>query len=359
MFDLPRAGQCGAVKRIAMLIIAAALPVLASCSDGSSSGSSSGATSAVEQSATQNVALRLQRTFEEVVKNVSPAVVQIETDHGLGSGEVFDSDGDVVTNNHVVEGATKVAVTLADGTSHPAKILGTFPAGDIAVVKITDTSGLDLTVARFADSSKVEVGEMVLAIGNPLGLRSSVTNGIVSALHRTVSEGNGAALPDTIQTSAAINPGNSGGALVDMTGGVIGIPTLAATDPQLGGGAAPGIGFAIPSSTAADLAQQIITHGKVVDSHRAFMGVKLTDIPSGGVGIVSVEPGGPAAEAGVKPGSELLAIDGRPVRSVDDVSVILAQHKPGDTVKLTLMTPDGKKQTVQVTLGEYAGTPAG
>jgi S1-C subfamily serine protease len=250
-----------------------------------------------------------------------------------------------------------VTVQLADASSHDAKILGTFPPGDLAVVKITDTANLKLTEATFADSSKIQVGQLVLAIGNPLGLRSSVTNGIVSALHRTVSEGNGAALPDTIQTSAAINPGNSGGALVDIQGRVIGIPTLAATDPQLGGGAAPGIGFAIPSNTAKDIAEQIMKHGKVIDSHRAYLGVVLTQIPTGGVGIVQVSPGSPAVNAGIQPGSVLAEIDGQPIASVDQVSVSLAEHKPGDTLKLTVLAPDGKKQRLSVTLAEYPSTP--
>ncbi len=359
-------GPMGFARRAAwriaasMVILCAALSALVACSgSASSSAPGSAATTAQQPSSSQSVVLALQQTFEQVVRDVSPAVVQIETDRGLGSGEVFDSNGDVVTNNHVVEGATRVAVSLPDGTSHPATVLGTFPAGDLAVVRITDAASLHLTVARFADSSKVSVGELVLAIGNPLGLRSSVTNGIVSALNRTVSEGNGAALPDTIQTSAAINPGNSGGALVDMQGGVIGIPTLAATDPQLGGGAAPGIGFAIPSNTAANIASQIIKFGKVINSHRAYMGVKLTDIPNGGVGIVSVQPGTPAAQAGITPGTELLEIDGTPVQTVDQVSVILAQHKPGDTIKLTLATSNGQQETVELKLGEYPGTPSG
>lgn len=361
--DRCRAGRGAvAVKRIpaALAIVCAALPGLVSCSQGSSSsGASSGSTTTAQQPPSQNAGLALQQTYEQVVRDVSPAVAQIQTNLGLGSGEVFDTNGDVVTNNHVVEGATSVSVTLPDGTTHPAKVLGTFPVGDIAVVRINDVRNLHLTLARFADSSKVQVGEIVLAIGNPLGLRSSVTNGIVSALNRTVSEGTGTALPNTIQTSAAINPGNSGGALVDLQGAVIGIPTLAATDPQLGGGAAPGIGFAIPSNTAVDIARQIIKFGKVLDSHRAYMGVTLTDIPTGGVGIVSVQPGTPAAQAGIKPGTQLVAIDGTPVQSVDQVSVILAQRKPGDTIKLTLMTQARKKETVALRLAQYPGTTGG
>ena len=155
---------------------------------------------------------------------------------------------------------------------------------------ITIGPGHALRPAIFADSSKVEVGEIVLAAGNPLGLRSSITDGIVSALGRNVSEGQGIVLPNAIQTSAAINPGNSGGALVDLVGRVIGIPTLAAADPQLGGAAA-GIGFAIPSNTVRDIANQIIEHGRVVDSHRAALGVSLADsLERPGALVVAVQP---------------------------------------------------------------------
>jgi S1-C subfamily serine protease len=156
-------------------------------------------------------------------------VVLIRTSQGLGSGIVFDAKGDVVTNDHVVEGASGFQVTSADGRQYRAWVVGGFPADDLAVLHV-DATGLH--PAAFADSSALAVGDVTLAIGNPLGLQSSVTEGIVSALGRTVNEDNGVALPDVIQTSAAINPGNSGGALVDLSGQVIGIPTLAATDPS-------------------------------------------------------------------------------------------------------------------------------
>ena len=158
-------------------------------------------------------------------------------------------------------------------------------------------SGRHLTPAAFADSSALQVGDFAIAIGNPLGLRSSVTDGIVSAFRQGVSEGNGVALPLMIQTSAAINPGNSGGALADLEGRVIGIPTLAATDPELGGAAAPGIGFAIPSNLVKDIATQIIRFGHVTDSHRAYLGVEIGDTNGLGVYIQSVTAGGPAGPA--------------------------------------------------------------
>jgi putative serine protease PepD len=191
-------------------------------------------------------ATALQQGIVSVVKSVSPSVVQIETAQDLGSGVVFDARGDVVTNAHVVGNATRFVVTLASGDSHPATVIGRDAANDLAVIRV---AGARPRPATFADSSQVEVGDIVLALGNPLGLRSSVTEGIVSAVGRSVPEGDGVTLSSAIQTSAAINPGNSGGALVDLSGRVIGIPTLAALDPQMGAGQAPGIGFAIDGNT--------------------------------------------------------------------------------------------------------------
>jgi len=191
-------------------------------------------------------AASLQQELVSVVRAVSPSVVQIRTPQALGSGVVFDARGDIVTNAHVVGNATRFVVTLASGDSHPATAVGRDAANDLAVIRI---AGARPRPATFADSSQVEVGDIALALGNPLGLRSSVTEGIVSAVRRSVPEGDGVTLSSAIQTSAAINPGNSGGALVDLSGRVIGIPTLAALDPQMGASEAPGIGFAIDSNT--------------------------------------------------------------------------------------------------------------
>src|SRR4051794_32093195 len=200
----------------------------------------------------------LQQNLVSVVRAVSPSVVQIRTPQELGSGVVFDARGDVVTNAHVVGNATRFVVTLAAGDSHRATAVGRDAANDLAVIRIV---GARPRPAMFADSSQVEVDDIVLALGNPLGLRSSVTEGIVSALRRSVPEGNGVTLSSVIQTSAAINPGNSGGALVDLSGRVIGIPTLAALDPEMGSGPAPGIGFAIDSNTVRKVATALAGSG--------------------------------------------------------------------------------------------------
>jgi putative serine protease PepD len=197
----------------------------------------------------------LQSRFVDVVDAVSPAVVEVRTSVGLGSGIVFDGRGDIVTNAHVVAGSRTFRVRLSDGRRRSAQLVGVAPDDDLAVVRL---SGASPAPARFADSAQVRVGDLALAIGNPLGLASSVTEGIVSSTHRRVSEGNGVTLESAIQTSAAINPGNSGGALVDLNGRVIGIPTLAAIDPELGDTAAPGIGFAIASNRVTAVAKQII-----------------------------------------------------------------------------------------------------
>jgi S1-C subfamily serine protease len=202
----------------------------------------------------------LQSDFVDVVNQISPSVVVIETATGLGSGVVFDANGDILTNDHVVAGSTKFTVTFADGQKLPATIVGTYPAGDLAVIHV---NGTNLHPATFGDSSTLAVGDIVLAVGNPLGFQGSVTEGIVSALDRSVAESKTVTLPNVIQTSAEINPGNSGGALIDLAGDVVGIPTLAALDPEFNDTPAAGIGFAITSNAAVDVATQLIANGRV------------------------------------------------------------------------------------------------
>jgi putative serine protease PepD len=282
--------------------------------------------------------------FQETVAGALPSVVLIERAGALGSGIVFDDGGHIVTNAHVVGGAKTFTVTTSDGHKHKATLSGTFPQGDLAVIEV---QGGNLEPARFADSSKVKVGEIALAIGNPLGLQSSVTQGIVSSTSRTVPEGNGVALPSLIQTSAPINPGNSGGALVDETGAVIGIPTLnAGSNGQL----APGIGFAISSNTVKSIAGQLADTGKVSDSQRAWLGVDLRSVPQGGAFVAAVVPGGPAADAGIRPGDMIARLAGKPVPTVDDLAVAVADLKPGDRVPVDLHAQTGAR-TVNVTLG--------
>jgi putative serine protease PepD len=200
-------------------------------------------------------ATALQTQMVEVVKRVSPAVVQIRCGNSLGSGIVFDAGGDVVTNAHVVDGASSCRITLSNRTQHSATVVGRSTSHDVAVMHL---EGVSPAPASFANSDEVEVGDMVLAMGNPLGLQSSVTQGIVSSLNRNVAESESVDLSALIQTSAEINPGNSGGALVDLSGRVIGIPTLTAIDPEFGEAQAPGIGFAIPSNAVHSVASSLI-----------------------------------------------------------------------------------------------------
>jgi putative serine protease PepD len=297
--------------------------------------------------------LALQGDFVKVVQSVSPSVVQIEDQTGLGSGIVLDSAGYIVTNNHVVTGAKSLTVTTSSGKRYPAKVVGSFPPDDLAVIKV---SGARLQPATFADSSKLQVGDLAIAIGNPLGLRSSVTEGIVSAFRQAVQEDSKVTLPLMIQTSAEINPGNSGGALVDIEGRVIGIPTLAATDPQLGGGSAPGIGFAIPSNLVKDIAGQIVANGKVVDSHRAYLGIHVGDTSGNGVIVGLVTAGGAAAKAGIRVGDVIVSVDRTPTSTTGALSTVLAELKPGQKVPVEVKHQNGSKTILQVTLGTYPGS---
>ncbi|MFI7616482.1 S1C family serine protease [Nonomuraea terrae] len=302
----------------------------------------------------------LETAYERVISQVLPSIVQITTSVGLGSGVVFDTNGHIVTNAHVIGEAKEMTVTIATGGSpRKARLVRSFPAGDLAVIKVDRPDGL--RPATFGDSGKLRVGQIVLAMGNPLGFSGSVTDGIVSALGRTVSEPQdpgspGATIAGAIQTSASINPGNSGGALVDLSGHVIGIPTLAATDPTFGGGAAPGIGFAIPSNTATDIARQIVTHGRVTNSHRAALGIRGSTVigadgrPSG-VGVATVEPNGAAARAGIRSGDVIVSINGKDTPTIAVLTETITTFKPGDRIRVGVRT-NGDTETVTVTLGE-------
>jgi putative serine protease PepD len=334
-------------KRILAPLVAAIVAgaIVAGASLATSSTTPSKTTTAATQPG-----LALQGAIVNVVQSVSPSVVQIEDQTGLGSGIVFNAAGDIVTNHHVVSGAKSFMVTTSSGRQYRGTLVGSFPPDDLAVIKV---SGAHLKPATFADSSKLEVGDLAIAIGNPLGLRSSVTEGIVSAFRDAVPEDNNVTLPSVIQTSAAINPGNSGGALVDIEGRVIGIPTLAATDPQLGGGSAPGIGFALPSNLVKDIAGQIVANGKVVDSHRAYLGISAGDTSGNGVYVGSVKAGGPAAKAGLRVGDTIVSVDGQQISTTSVLSAVLAELKPGQSVPVVVKSQRGTKTTLQATLGTY------
>jgi S1-C subfamily serine protease len=297
---------------------------------------------------------------EAVIAKVRPAVVQINVatvrGQGLGSGVIIDQRGYIVTNNHVVEGARQIQVVLYDGRTLPAQTTGTSLADDLAILKVTPPKNGALTVATLGDSSQVQVGQEVLAIGNPLGITQTVTSGIVSALGRDVGS-----IRNAIQTDAAINPGNSGGALVDLQGNVIGIPTATALDPEFKA-PANGVGFAIPSNRVQFIAPQLIETGKVTNSGRAALGVQVTNVDAviaeqnglavdHGVLIASVTPNGPAAKVGLQAGDVLVKLADKEVNNTALLSDALLSQKPGDTVPVQVYR--GNQQlTINVKLGE-------
>ena len=241
----------GMRTRVALAAAAIALAGLTACND-------QGTSTTTTDVAARGSATALQAQLVRVIDRVGPSVVELQCGNALGSGIAFDDRGDVVTNAHVVGGASSCTVRLSGGDTHPARVVGRDTGHDVAVVQL---SGATPSPATFGAAANLRVGDVVLAMGNPLGLSSSVTQGIISSLNRNVAESGDVHLSALIQTSAAINPGNSGGALVDLSGQVVGIPTLTAIDPEFGGDPANGIGFAIPSDVVQSVASSLIRSG--------------------------------------------------------------------------------------------------
>jgi S1-C subfamily serine protease len=323
------------------------------------------------------------RTVQDIYRDEGPGVTFIQAEGvsessvfgqeggtATGSGFVVDDDGTIVTNAHVVDGADKVTVSFEEGgDSIDAEVKGVDPDTDLAVLKIDPNEVEDLTVLPLGDSSDLQVGDPVVAIGNPFGLQRTVTTGIVSALQRQIDAPSGFDISNVIQTDASINPGNSGGPLLDAQGRVIGINSQIATG---GGQGSVGIGFAVPVNTAKDLLPQL-REGKEIQ--RAYLGVRMAtvnedlaneaDLPvDSGALVETVEEDTPAAEAGLRgteidelsgdlkqAGDVIVAINGEPVRTADDVVSAVAAMQPGDTAELEIYRGDDKR-TVSVKLGE-------
>jgi putative serine protease PepD len=258
-----------------------------------------------------------------------------------GSGFVYDTSGDIVTNAHVVSGANSISVAFWNGTKLKAKLVGSDPSTDLAVIKVDSAPSGLLSPETIGDSGKLVVGEGVVAIGSPFGLDETVTAGIVSQLNRQIDSPNGYAISGAIQTDAAVNHGNSGGPLLNTAGEVVGVNSQIDSDS----GGNDGIAFAIASDTVKQIVPQLIQSGSV---QHAFLGVSLTDSGTG-VTIGTVKSGTPAATAGLQAGDVITQIDGKSVETVGDVTSAIDAKKPGDTVSITY-TRSGTSHTVQVKL---------
>jgi 2-alkenal reductase len=341
----------------------------------------------------------LQSTYEDIYKQVNPSVVNIQISAkqplgfaqggqtaqsqpvpvAEGSGFVWDTSGHIVTNNHVIDGADLITVTFADGTTAPAKLVGTDPNSDLAVIQV-NVAASELTPVKVANSADVAVGQLTVAIGNPYGLAGSMTTGIVSAISRSISVGAGNnnqnsqtaptpnfSIPDVIQTDAAINPGNSGGVLLDMNGNLIGVPSQI----ESASGSNSGVGFAIPSDIVSKVVPQLISKGSYAHSWLGISGttvtpnlVSLLGLKEGqqGVLVATVVPNGPAANAklvasstdanGNPVGGDIITgIDGQKITHFEDlVSYLFNNTQPGQVVTLTILR-NGQEQQVKVTLG--------
>jgi len=345
-----------------------------------------GRTGALYNVAARDAALTEDESINvRIYRQASPAVANILTKateydffmdpvpvEGAGSGFVIDPRGYILTNFHVVEGAQSIEVVLGDQSHHPAKYIGADQRNDVALIKI-DPKGKHLSALPLGDSGAIQVGQKVLAIGNPFGFQSTLTTGVVSALGRTVQTSQTTFIDEAIQTDAAINRGNSGGPLINSHGEVIGINSAIYTPT----GTTAGIGFAIPINTAKNIANDLMTDGRV---HRAFLGVQTLpvggwlaealDLPvQEGLLIEAVTRGGPAAAAGLHGGDRqvlagmrriaiggdvIVAIDDQKIASPFDMNVILNRKRPGDTVKVSIYR-GGKKMDIPVKLGERTG----
>ncbi len=339
------------VALVAVLVIGAGLGALASGAFRSTKTVIRPVTVSSGQPASASSALSVNEIYRRTYKGVVQIIVNSsqqtpfggsQTQTAEGSGFVYDTNGDIVTNQHVVDGATSVSVTFWNGAKYKARVVGSDASTDVAVVKVDAPSTL-LVPLVLGDSDKVQVGDGVVAIGSPFGLAETVTSGIISALHRQMTSPNGFAIENSIQTDAAINHGNSGGPLLDLQGHVIGVNSQIESDS----GGNDGVGFAVPSNTVHSVVTQLLATGK---AEHAYLGVAVQTSPSGGAAVGTVRPGTPAAHASLRRGDVITAVGGQKISSVGELQAAIDSHKPGDTVTITYKR-GGSTHTVRVTLG--------
>jgi len=346
-------------RRRTLSVAAAAVAAVAVGAGGAATyaGLSSDSTTTVVRqttvSSSQPAATRSGLTVSEIYRQTSRGVVEItvtqaatatpfgtQRSRAEGSGFVYDDEGHIVTNQHVVDGAGSITVRFSNGKTYDAKLVGTDPSTDLAVLEVDAPSSV-LKPLALADSSRVTVGDNVVAIGSPFGLEETVTSGIVSALHRQMTSPNGFPIDDAIQTDAAINHGNSGGPLLNADGEVIGVNSQ--IESESGGN--DGVGFAIPSDTVRSIVSQLISAGKV---EHAYLGIAVESAPDG-ARVSEVRPGTPAAEAGLHTGDVITAIEGKDVSSPEAVTSAIAARSPGETISVTY-TRGGESHTLDATL---------
>ena len=393
--EAPRSGS--GVRSFALYLSAAVLGGVAVLGGAVATGALDGNTSttivrpSTSGSTTVPTSAGTALSVNEIYKQSGPGVVQITSTVGgssetgqtqqsgtsLGSGFVIDTEGHIVTNYHVIEGATSIKVRFSNDDTLTATLVGSDPSTDLAVLDV-DTDPNALTPLALADSKRVEVGDPVVAIGNPFGLERTVTSGIVSALQRNVQAPNGYSIDHVIQTDAAINHGNSGGPLLNSRGAVIGVNSQIETGGSGDGNV--GIGFAVPSNTVDTVVAQILEDGKV---QHAYLGVSAAEVTSEiaesyklpvteGLLVQTVASGSGAAGAGLKAGTNqvvvagqsfriggdiIVAADGTPVTSIDELRDVIGAHKPGDKIDLKIYR-GGEAKTVTVTLGQQPTTPS-
>jgi len=350
-----------------LVVLAAALPVavagavLALAARGGGGGGTTTtpapATAPASVSHTSSSAL----TVNQIYRRDSSGVVDIkvsttttgllglstEEEEAEGAGVVYDAAGDILTDEHVVAGASSAIVTFADGTTAHARVVGTDPSTDVAVLRVS-LAGSELHPLQLANSSDAQVGDPVVAIGSPFGLPATVTSGIISAVGRSMSAPNGYTIVGAIQTDAPINPGNSGGPILDSRGHVLGLADQITTGGVPAGGEAQssGIGFATPSNLVVQVASELIA-GKPV-SH-PYVGVSLNPASTGGAEVTGVQPNSPASRAGLRQGDVITAVDGKSVDSTERFIEIVAHHDPGQTLALTVMR-HGRTLTMELEL---------